>query len=148
MYLAALLAASAMATAPRATADHPGSVLSAVNEEAAAPPDKADSLSEGRDSKIEHTPVEKSPRGRVVSILPGRHTVGVTAADGRSAEQQIDVKPGKKKMDLRVEMARQGGGPSTLSVQGDPPNANVLVDGALVGRTPFQGELNPGEHLV
>jgi hypothetical protein len=49
MYLAVLLAASAVHTDVRATADYRGRVLFAVNEEAAAPPDKADTFSEARD---------------------------------------------------------------------------------------------------
>jgi hypothetical protein len=96
--------------------------------------------------KIDDNDVGKTPL--TVALLPGPHTVSVAQADGRSAEQQLDVKPGKKKVDLLVEMPRQAGGPATLSVQSDPPNANVLVDGAVVGRTPFQGELAPGEHAV
>jgi tetratricopeptide (TPR) repeat protein len=265
MYLAVLLiAASAASPEAPATAGWVGRVLLAVNEEAAAPQGKADTVPEAQDSKIEHTPVEKTPRGLgvfikakvadpshlfaplvfarksgqsryeaftmkdkgrkgfraylppsilsegsfeyfieaqheeggatrlgsprkpfaclafdpppvpvaftfrteeagaavriddndigktplTVPLLPGPHTVAVTAADGRSAEQQIDVKPGKKKMDLLVEMPREAGGPATLSVQSDPPNANVLVDGAMMGRTPFQGELAAGEHVV
>ncbi|TMA26919.1 MAG: PEGA domain-containing protein, partial [Deltaproteobacteria bacterium] len=82
-----------------------------------------------------------------VPLLPGPHTIAVTTADGRGTEQQLDVKPGKKKQDMLVEL-RNAGGPATLSVQSDPPNANVLVDGAVMGRTPFQGELAPGEHVV
>ncbi len=82
-----------------------------------------------------------------VRLLPGRHTVSVTGADGRSTEQQIDVKPGKR-MDLAVELPRRAGGPATLSVQSDPSEANVFVDGTLLGRTPYQGSLQPGEHTV
>jgi tetratricopeptide (TPR) repeat protein len=48
---------------------------------------------------------------------------------------------------MLVELRNQGG-PATLSVNSDPANANVLVDGAMAGRTPFQGELAPGEHAV
>jgi tetratricopeptide (TPR) repeat protein len=264
MYLALLIAASAAAAPPRADPAWVGRVLLAVNDEAAAPEAKPDTVPEAQDSKIEHTPLEKTPRGQgvfikakvgdpshlftplvfarkagssryeaftmkdkgrkgfraylppailsegsfeyfieaqheeggatrlgsprkpfsvvafdpppepvaftfrteepgasvkiddndigktplTVALLPGPHTVAVAQADGRSAEQQLDVKPGKKKVDLMVEMPRQAGGPATLSVQSDPPNANLLVDGAVAGRTPFQGELTPGEHVV
>ena len=265
MHLAVLMiAASAAAAGARADAPWVGRILLAVNEEAAAPQGKADTVPEAEDSKIEHTPLEKTPRGQgvfikakvgdpshlfaplvfarktggaryeaftmkdkgkrgfraylppsilsegsfeyfieaqheeggatrlgsprkpfatvafdpppepvaftfrteeagatvkiddndigktplTVALLPGPHTVAVTQADGRSAEQQLDVKAGKKKVDLLVEMPRQAGGPATLSVQSDPPNANVMIDGAVAGRTPFQGELAPGEHVV
>ena len=265
MYLAVfLIAASAAAAEPSGNDAWVGRILLAVNEEAAAPQGKADSVPEAQDARIEHTPVEKTPRGLgvfikakvadpshlfaplvfarkagssryeaftmkdkgkkgfraylppsilsegsfeyfieaqheeggatrlgsprkpfstvafdpppepvaftfrteepgasvriddndigktplTVALLPGPHTVAVAQADGRSAEQQLDVKPGKKKIDMLVEMPRQAGGAATLSVQSDPPNANVMLDGAMAGRTPFQGELAPGEHAV
>jgi tetratricopeptide (TPR) repeat protein len=264
MYLAVLIAASAATAAPASKSAWVGRILLAVNDEAAAPEAKPDTVPEAQDSKIEHTPLEKTPRGLgvfirakvgdpshlftplvfarkagssryeaftmkdkgrkgfraylppnilsegsfeyfieaqheeggatrlgsprkpfsvvafdpppepvaftfrteepgasvkiddndagktpvTVPLLPGPHTVAVTQADGRSAEQQLDVKPGKKKIDMLVEMPREAGGPATLSVQSDPPNANVLVDGAVAGRTPYQGELMPGEHII
>ncbi|TMA10722.1 MAG: PEGA domain-containing protein, partial [Deltaproteobacteria bacterium] len=81
-----------------------------------------------------------------VRLLPGRHTVSITGPDGRSAEQQIDVKG--RRMDLAVDLPRQSGGPATLAVQSDPPDANVLLDGTVVGRTPYHGALQTGEHTV
>jgi len=60
-----------------------------------------------------------------VRLLPGPHTLAVTGADGRSTEQQIDLKRGKK-LDLAVSLPRDAGGPATLSIHSDPPGANVL----------------------
>ena len=265
MHLAVLMiAASAASVGASADAPWVGRILLAVNEEAAAPQGKADTVPEAEDSKIEHTPLEKTPRGQgvfikakvgdpshlfaplvfarrtggaryeaftmkdkgkrgfkaylppsilsegsfeyfieaqheeggatrlgsprkpfstvafdpapepvaftfrtvepgaavriddndigktplTVALLPGPHTIAVSQADGRSTEQQLDVKAGKRKVDLLVEMSRQAGGPATLSVLSDPPNANLIIDGAVAGRTPFQGELAPGEHVV
>ncbi|HUJ28277.1 MAG TPA: PEGA domain-containing protein [Myxococcales bacterium] len=266
MYLAVLLIAAGAATAHPARANDAWreQVLLAVNEEAAAPQAKADTVPEAEDSKIEHTPLEKTPRGLTViikakiadpshlfaplvfarkqgttryeaftmrdkgkrgfraylpssilsegafeyfieaqheeggatrlgsprkpfttvafdpppqpvsyslrteepgasvriddndvgktpitfTLLPGPHTVAVTAADGRSAQRQIDVTPARKKQDLFVDFRSQAGGPAMLSVQSDPPNANVLVDAAMVGRTPYSGEIQPGDHTV
>ncbi|HWT85516.1 MAG TPA: PEGA domain-containing protein, partial [Myxococcales bacterium] len=82
-----------------------------------------------------------------VRLLPGPHTLSVTGPDGRSTEQQIDLKPGKK-LDLAVALPRDASGPATLSIHSDPPGANVLLDDALVGRTPYQGELRPGQHTI
>lgn len=100
----------------------------------------------GATVRIDDNDIGKTPL--TVNLLPGPHTIAVTAPDGRSTEQHIDVKPGKKKVAMAVEMPREAGGPATLSVQSEPPNANVLIDGALAGRTPFQGELAAGEHVV
>src|SRR5437870_2156308 len=96
--------------------------------------------------RIDDNDAGKTPL--TVKLLPGRHTVAVTGVDGRSTEQQIDVKPGKKQMELPVDLPRQAGGPTALSVSTDPADANVLVDGVLVGRAPYQGALQPGEHTV
>src|SRR5205823_10243014 len=85
----------------------------------------------GASVKIDDNDIGKTPL--TVPLLPGPHTVAVTTADGRGTEQQLDVKPGKKKQDMLVEL-RNAGGPATLSVQSDPPNANVLVDGAVIDR--------------
>src|ERR1041384_8411407 len=70
MYLAVLLiAASAAPAAARADdAAWREKVLLAVNEEAAAPQGKADAVPEAEDSKIEHTPLEKTPRGKTVIL--------------------------------------------------------------------------------
>ena len=51
-------------------------------------------------------------------------------------------------LDLLVQMPRDAGGPATLSVQSEPSSANVLIDSAVAGRTPYQGELLAGEHVV
>src|SRR6266850_424445 len=82
-----------------------------------------------------------------VRLLPGPHTLAITGADGRSTEQQIDLKPGKR-FDLAVALPKDAGGPATLSIYSDPPGANVLLDDALVGRTPYQSELRPGQHTI
>ena len=99
----------------------------------------------GASVRIDDNQAGKTPL--TVRLLPGRHTLSITSVDGRTTEQQIDLKPGKK-MDLPVDLPRQAGGPATLSVTSDPLEANVLVDGAVVGRSPYQGVLQPGEHTV
>ena len=81
-----------------------------------------------------------------IRLMPGRHTLSITGPDGRSSEQQIEVKG--RRMDLAVDLPRQPGGPAMLAVHSDPSEANVLVDGTLLGRTPYQGPLQPGEHIV
>src|SRR5713226_9621288 len=68
MYLAALIAASAATAAPAAEPGWVGRILLAVNNEAAAPDAKPDTVPEAQDSKIEHTPLEKTPRGQGVFI--------------------------------------------------------------------------------
>lgn len=101
----------------------------------------------GASVKVDDNDIGKTPV--TVSIGPGPHTIAASTSDGRSMEQQLDIKPGtKKKMEITLELPRQAGGPATLGVTSDPGNANVLIDGVAAGRTPYQGELAPGEHLV
>ena len=100
----------------------------------------------GASVRIDDNDAGKTPI--TVRLLPGRHIVSITGVDGRSSEQQIDVRPGKKQIELPVDLPQQPGGPTSLSVVSDPPDANVIVDGALVGRSPYQGALQAGDHLV
>ena len=101
----------------------------------------------GATVKVDDNDIGKTPV--TVSVGPGPHTIAVATADGRSTEQQIDIKPGtRKKIDMLLSLPHDAGGPATLGVTSDPLNANVLIDGVAAGRTPYQGELAPGEHLV
>lgn len=99
----------------------------------------------GATVKIDGDDIGKTPL--TVNLGPGTHVISVTAADGRSTEQQIDVKQ-TKKLAVNIPLPSLAGGPASLGVQSDPPNANVIVDGAVIGHTPFQGELAPGQHTV
>ena len=66
MHLALVLIAASAAGSPDSA--WVGRILLAVNEEAAAPQGKADTTPEAQDTKIEHTPMEKTPRGLGVFI--------------------------------------------------------------------------------
>ena len=71
MYLAVVMIAASAASAGPSAESVPawvGKVLLAVNDEAAAPTGKADTTPEAQDSKIEHAPLEKTPRGQGVFI--------------------------------------------------------------------------------
>ena len=69
MHLAVLMIAASAATADaRADAPWVARILLAVNEETAAPQGKADTVPAAEDSKIEHAPLEKSPRGQGLFI--------------------------------------------------------------------------------
>lgn len=100
----------------------------------------------GASVRIDDKEIGRTPLS--VELMPGAHLIAITAADGRSVEQHLDVKPGAPSRDLAVDLPRQAGGPATLSVQSDPAGATVLLDGAAVGRTPFSDEVGAGEHTV
>ncbi len=96
--------------------------------------------------KIDDNEVGRTPL--TVQLLPGPHTVSIVAPDGRSAEQHLDVKPGRRSIEVAVQLPHAPGETATLSVESDPAGANVLIDGALIGRAPWEGEIYRGEHVV
>ena len=102
---------------------------------------------DGADVKVDGDSIGKTPL--TVTLAPGQHQIIVTANDGRSAEQQIEVKSGSKKLDLKIALPEAGGnGESTLAVLSEPGNARVLVDGTVAGTTPFNGPITPGQHVI
>ena len=102
---------------------------------------------DGADVKVDGDSIGKTPL--TVTLAPGPHQIIVIASDGRSAEHQIEVKSGSKKLDLKIVLPEAGGsGESTLAVLSEPSNARVLVDGTVAGSTPFNGPITPGQHVV
>ncbi len=99
----------------------------------------------GATLKIDDNDAGKTPV--TVALGPGPHVIQVIAADGRSTEQQLDVKPGRK-LDMLVPLPSRAGGPASLGVTSDPAGARVFLDGAAVGVTPYSVELAPGAHAV
>ncbi|MFL5313326.1 MAG: PEGA domain-containing protein [Myxococcales bacterium] len=99
----------------------------------------------GATLKVDDNEAGKTPV--TVALGPGPHVIQVIAADGRSTEQQIDVKPGRK-LDVVVPLPSRAGGPASLGVTSDPAGARVYLDGAVVGVTPYSTELSPGGHGV
>ena len=100
----------------------------------------------GASVRIDDNAAGKTPV--TVLLLPGPHAVSVSTADGRGTEQQIELKAYQRRLTVAVELPRDASGPATLSVQSEPSNANLLLDGALIGRTPFAGTIAPGQHVV
>src|SRR5205807_2631442 len=99
----------------------------------------------GATLKVDDNEAGKTPV--TVALGPGPHVIQVIAPDGRSTEQQIDVKPGRK-LDLLIPLPSRAGGPATLGVASDPAGARLFLDGAAVGVTPYSIELSPGAHAV
>ncbi|MBS2022774.1 MAG: PEGA domain-containing protein [Deltaproteobacteria bacterium] len=99
---------------------------------------------DGADVKIDGDLLGKTPL--TVTLAPGPHTITISAPDGRSTEQQIDVKSGQHKLNLNIPLpSGEGGG---LQVVSEPAGARVFVDGVAVGSTPYSGPIEPGEHVV
>lgn len=81
-------------------------------------------------------------------LLPGLHVLRVTAEGYAAAEALLSVTAGQSvKVDLKLE-ALSAVGRLRVSELGGAAGLTVLVDGAAVGATPWEGSLGPGQHTV
>jgi hypothetical protein len=96
--------------------------------------------------------IDGRPRGVLpialpVRVLPGRHGVRVIKDGYLSFETSVEVRAGATThLDAHLTRLVRAGG---LRIE-DPASegAEIVVDGAVVGRSPWEGTLAPGEHAV
>ncbi|MBI4705182.1 MAG: PEGA domain-containing protein [Deltaproteobacteria bacterium] len=95
--------------------------------------------------------IDGRARGRLpllspVRVLPGRHDVRVLKEGYRTFQSAVEVKVGQTvPVDAKLDPLAASG-----RLRIDAPalaGADVFVDGALVGTTPWEGTLAPGTHL-
>ncbi len=82
------------------------------------------------------------------SVPAGTHTIRVTAPGRTTVTREVTVTAGQvTALDLgELAEASQNG---RISVRSSAPEAEVLLDGALVGRAPYErADAPPGEHIV
>ena len=86
----------------------------------------------------------KSPLGAPVKLLKGKHTLKVVKPGHSEYLDVISIGVGKT-LTIEVELI-----PLTapVEVRSTPPGAIVVVDGSPVGKTPWQGELDPGPRKI
>lgn len=92
------------------------------------------------------------PRGRLplrtpVRVMPGKHVIRVLHQGYVTWEETVDVGAGEKRVvDARLEPLASAGG---LRVEvANARDADVSIDGAKVGASPWEGMLAPGVHVV
>ena len=92
------------------------------------------------------------PRGTLplsvpLRVMPGRHIVRVIKDGYAAFEAEVDIKANvTTHIDARLEALTARG---MLRVEDDAsPQAEVVVDGAVVGASPWGGVLAPGVHVV
>jgi hypothetical protein len=79
---------------------------------------------------------------------PGEHIIDVKAPGYQDREEKVTVNAGSAailKLDLNASVAKDTG---TLKVTSLVPNADVFVDGASVGKAPYEKAIAGGEHFV
>lgn len=81
-------------------------------------------------------------------VKPGEHVVEVRADGYETREERVAINAGQSavyKLDLQPGGSASDG---VLRVASPVPNAEVYVDGALVGKVPQTKRVAPGEHFV
>lgn len=89
----------------------------------------------------------KLPLINALRVMPGRHQLRVIRDGYVAFEGDIDVAVGATlSVDARLEPLQASGG---LRVEDAVlPDADVLVDGVMLGPAPWEGRLTPGVHVV
>jgi hypothetical protein len=101
----------------------------------------------GATLSIDGTDIGKTP---FLSILsPGEHELTLRKEGLRSIEAQI-IMPKDRDLDLRytLEALPKTPVPPQIALSSDPGGADILIDGAKVGQTPFLQALAAGDHKV
>ncbi len=106
----------------------------------------------GADVKIDGKSAGVTPLN--ITLDPGSHTITVTGADGHTAEQQLDVRSGGKKLAINLPLSATAAtpgepvAPTSLSVVSEPSGAHISLDGAFFGDAPYTGIVSPGQHVI
>lgn len=88
------------------------------------------------------------PLAAPLRVLPGPHVVRVIKDGYSPAEATVSVVAGQSaRVDLKLEALTAVGRLQVTDASG-AAGVEVLVDGAPVGQTPWEGSLGPGRHLV
>lgn len=96
---------------------------------------------------IDGRPRGKLPRQGPLRVLPGEHRVRVTRDGYATFEQVVKVEPGGRvQVDARLEPLAATGWLRVEDTLG--AGAEILIDGAFVGVSPWEGVLAPGPHVV
>jgi hypothetical protein len=87
------------------------------------------------------------PLAAALRLLPGRHQVRVLKDGYVTFEKEVEILTGTAaSIDARLEALQAAGG---LRVEDAAlPDADVLVDGVVLGPAPWEGRLAPGMHVV
>ena len=103
--------------------------------------DKAEVYLDG--TKVGVAPID------IKDVKTGEHVVEVKAAGYMAGEERVTVNAGStvtRKFDLNPEAAAKAVG--MLKVVSPVAEAEVVIDGAIIGKVPQEKELAPGEHFV
>ena len=106
-------------------------------------------LSDTKDSEvlIDGVSMGKAPVD-IKDVKPGEHILQVKAPGFEPSEKKVVVVGGQNqvvKFDLAADASKSSG---TLKVISSVPEAEVVIDGAVVGKVPVEKRLSAGKHPV
>jgi hypothetical protein len=95
---------------------------------------------------VDGEPVGTSPLAEPVLLGPGKHTFRATREGEPDAEESLELASGLVKAVALVFKPKASQGPVEVSIETDPRDAVLLIDGKLSGVSPAKVELTPGTH--
>ncbi|RYE90297.1 MAG: PEGA domain-containing protein [Myxococcales bacterium] len=89
------------------------------------------------------------PLSAPIRVLPGAHTIRVIKDGYAPAEAVVNVKVGEERaIDLKLEVLTSTGRLRVVDEAGGAAGREVLIDGAPVGRAPWEGTVGVGRRVV
>jgi hypothetical protein len=90
--------------------------------------------------------VGTSPLAEPILLGPGRHVLRATRDGEPDAEESFELASGSVKAVTLTFKPKASQGPVDVTVETDPREAVLMVDGKLAGLSPAKLELTPGSH--
>jgi hypothetical protein len=90
--------------------------------------------------------VGESPLPEAVLLGPGRHVIRATRDGEPDAEESFELASGSTREVSLVLKPKAQGGPVEVTIETDPRDAVLMLDGKLAGVSPTKVDLTPGSH--
>lgn len=87
-----------------------------------------------------------SPLADPILLGPGKHTIRATRDGEPEAEETFELASGSTKDVNLVLKPKAASGPVEITIETDPRDAVLMLDGKLAGLSPTKVELTPGSH--
>ena len=140
-------AATAVPT-PAPPADTPTAAPPEATATPAPDPDTPVSVTFESNSNAQLTVDGKAYRGLPapvrISLKPGKHVAVFEIPDYQRKSETFEVRSGAAPSSVRVNFPPRG----ILEIGSDPPGAEIRIDGADVGTTPFKKPFPAGTHAI
>ncbi len=104
---------------------------------------------EGATIEMDQVEVATAPLSQPISVASGTHLVTVVAPGYQPTHRKISV-AGQREVKLEFQLQQLQGRVAHLEIRTNVPDAEVSVDGTVMGRTPLVADLAlaPGKHTV